>query len=231
MTVLAVETATPRLSVAIGDAGGIAGSFSAAAGRRHGETLAPAIALLRDATGVALAEIDRIAVDVGPGLFTGLRVGLATAAALGEALGIPAVGVCSLDLLAHPHTAERRAVAAVVDARRAEVFWALYLPGHGSLGELRRVGEPAVAAPADVAAALLDLGREVLVVGDGAARYADVLTGDGIEIRPAYPEATELVAMASGPVETVAPGQLRPLYLRQADVRIGWVERPAPAAP
>jgi len=222
--VLAIDTATPHVSVAIGGSDGIRGSFSAAAGRRHAETLAPAIALLSASTGVALSDIDRVAVDVGPGLFTGLRVGLATSAALATALECPAVAVASVDLLAYPHLQGPRLVAAVVDARRAEVFWALYRPGSG------RVTEPCVAAPEDLAAALAALGEDVLAVGDGAARYRDTLAGAGpIEVRDGYPQATDLVALAAGS-DPVAPGALRPLYLRQADVRIGWEQRAPQAA-
>jgi tRNA A37 threonylcarbamoyladenosine modification protein TsaB len=114
-------------------------------------------------------------------------------------------------------------VAAVVDARRAEVFWALYRPGVG------RVSEPAVAAPEDLAATLAALGEDVLAVGDGADRYRDVLAGsERIEVRYCSPQASDLVAVAAES-ETVAPGELRPLYLRQADVRIGWQQR-APQA-
>jgi tRNA threonylcarbamoyladenosine biosynthesis protein TsaB len=219
MIVLAIDTATPHVSVALGGPDGIRGSFSAAAGRRHAETLAPAIALLRESTGIALSDIDRVAVDVGPGLFTGLRVGLATSAALATALERPAVAVSSVDLLAYPHLQGSRLVAAVVDARRAEVFWALYRPGAG------RVTEPAVDAPEDLAAALGALGEEVLAVGDGASRYHDTLAAAGpIEVQSGYPQATDLVALAAAS-QTVGPGDLRPLYLRQADVRIGWEQR------
>jgi tRNA threonylcarbamoyladenosine biosynthesis protein TsaB len=222
MMVLAIETATPQVGVALRGPEGVIGSFSAVAGRRHAETLAPVIALLAKSTGVDLSQVDRVAVDVGPGLFTGLRVGLATAAALGTALPCPAVAVSSLDLLWYPHRAGPRVMAAVVDARRGEVFWALYRPGMG------RVTEPAVAAPADLAATLHNLGQPLLAVGDGAARYADQLAEAGpIEVRSAYPEAVHLAEMAAGADDSalVAPGELRPLYLRQADVRIGWQQR------
>jgi tRNA threonylcarbamoyladenosine biosynthesis protein TsaB len=167
-----------------------------------------------------------VAVDVGPGLFTGLRVGLATAAALSDALGCRAVGVSSLDLLARPFADADRPVVAVVDARRAEVFWALYLPGQG------RVGEPTVAAPDDLAATLAGLGPGVMAVGDGAARYRDILGAGGrVEVRDAYPDAGDLAILAAADdAETLAPGALRPMYLRHADVRIGWQER-APQNP
>jgi tRNA threonylcarbamoyladenosine biosynthesis protein TsaB len=219
VNVLAIDTATPQMSVALLGSQGIVGSFSAAAGRRHAETLAPAISLLSASTGVALSEVDRVAVDVGPGLFTGLRVGVATAAALATALQRPVVAVSSLDLLAYPYAGCDGVVAAVVDARRAEVFWALYRPGTG------RVGAPAVASPEDLATVLADLGEPVLAVGDGAVRYREVLVAARpLEVRPGYPQAVDLAGMAVVS-DTVAAADLRPMYLRQADVRIGWSER------
>ena len=228
MIVLAIDTATPQVSVAVAGPEGVLGSFAAAAGRRHAETLAPAISLLCDATGVRLTSVERVAVDVGPGLFTGLRVGLSTAAALGTSLGCRVVGVSSLDLLAEAHTvdssdADGAPVAAVVDARRGEVFWALFRPGRG------RVREPEVASPEALAELLCALGEPVVAVGDGAARYESVLrakVGRHLSVRGAHPSASTLALLASRPDRPTAdPAALRPLYLRQADVRIGWEER------
>ncbi len=177
-----------------------------------------------------------MAVDVGPGLFTGLRVGVATAKALAAALDVPVVGVTSLDLLARAWRAGRPAtgpVAAVVDARRAEVFWAGYRPGDDA-----PVTVPAVEPPEVVADKLAEWGDEVVAVGDGARRYADILTGAaggavtvaGVEW--AHPDARTLARAAreaAGRGATLAAADLHPLYLRQADVRIGWEERRTPA--
>ncbi|MGH9094232.1 MAG: tRNA (adenosine(37)-N6)-threonylcarbamoyltransferase complex dimerization subunit type 1 TsaB [Acidimicrobiales bacterium] len=126
MIVLAIDTATPQVGVALRGDDGPIGSFHASQGRRHGEVLAPAIQELCCHTGVALADVGLVAVDVGPGLFTGLRVGLATAKALAAALSLPALGITSPEVLARPHRRAGAAVAAVVDVRRGEVAWALY---------------------------------------------------------------------------------------------------------
>jgi tRNA threonylcarbamoyladenosine biosynthesis protein TsaB len=224
---LAIDTATPQVGVALwGDEGPI-GCLRAAEGRRHGELLAPAIGRLVSGSGRTMADLTAVAVDVGPGLFTGLRVGLATAKALAAALALPAVGVTSLDVLAHPHRRQPAVVAAVVDARRHEVFRSMYRTEAGRLVE---IAAPAVRTPADLAAELLALHRPVLAVGDGARRYADILTAGAAEIEiagpgDAHPDPQALaeiaVALVAAGSVTDAAG-LAARYLREADVRIGW---------
>jgi tRNA threonylcarbamoyladenosine biosynthesis protein TsaB len=231
--ILGIDTATPQIGCALGGPDGPLASFHAARGRRHAETLAPAVAFVCAQAGVALSEVGAIAVDVGPGLFTGLRVGLATGKAMAGALGVPMVGVTSLDLLARPLGPAARPVVAMVDARRGEVFWALYRP---SPAGMERLGDYAVDEPAVVVARLVALGGEWLAVGDGARRYAELLSGvDRVEVAGpgfAYPSADWLVELASPLAEAgqaVAPQQLDPLYLRTADVRINWQQRPTDA--
>jgi tRNA threonylcarbamoyladenosine biosynthesis protein TsaB len=232
-TVLGIATATDQVGVALGGPEGPIASLQIRQGRRHAELLAPAIETIRSMAGINLVQIGRVAVDVGPGLFTGLRVGVATAKALAAAMEIPIVGCSSLDLLAHPHRRGGRPVAAVVDARRGEVFWALYQPDTGP--EMRVVVEAGVSAPADLAAALKERAGEgpVLAVGDGAHRYADVLAGvPGLEwAGPAHdhPSAAVLVEL-SDQRAAVPLAEITPRYLRGADVRIGWEQRPPAAA-
>jgi tRNA threonylcarbamoyladenosine biosynthesis protein TsaB len=243
---LALDTATPRVSVSLwGDTGPIASS-RAVEGRRHGEILAPAIRAVVEGSGHTMSDLTAIAVDIGPGLFTGLRVGVTTAKALAAALRLPAVGLTSLEILAHPHRRQPAIVAAVVDARRHEVFRALYRPTDGRLVE---VAAAAVVTPAALADELAALAAPVLAVGDGARRYADILLGSGASSGSgggtgvggpidAHPDADVLAEMAvarlAAGATTDAAG-LRPCYLRSADVRIGWEQRdgsagPAPAA-
>src|SRR5699024_9651502 len=140
-----------------------------ARGRRHAENLTPAIRFVCDQARVELADISCIAVDNGPGLFTGLRVGVASGKAIAQALRIPMITVSSLDLLAFPLRFGNRRIATVIDARRGEVFWALYQPVPGGV---QRVSEPTVGSPDDLAAELLAIADETLLVGDGAIRYA-----------------------------------------------------------
>jgi tRNA threonylcarbamoyladenosine biosynthesis protein TsaB len=238
--VLGIETATARLSAALAGPDGVMAAYVAPEDRRHTEQLAPAIEDLCRISGIRLSDLAAVTVDVGPGLFTGLRVGIATAAALASALDIPAVGMTSTDVLAEPHHRRGRSVVAVVDVRRGELAWARYGPDGGT----PEIG-PALITAEELITRLTGTG-EVLVVGDGADRCGDalgVLPGIYVVAEAGQPEAgqpeaghpdaghpsAEVLAvlarrrLLSG--EAVV-GDLTPCYLRGADVRIGW----APAA-
>ena len=166
----------------------------------HGELLAPAIAEALERAGVAMADVTDVAVGVGPGPFTGLRVGVVTALALGTT-GKTTHGVCSLDIVAAEVGASTPFIVAT-DARRKEVYWALYDAG-------RRIEGPAVDRPDDLAA----LHRGVPVIGRGADLYADVLSR---EPGPLDPSAAVLAAgIAAGTFDELP---LQPLYLRRPDV-------------
>src|SRR5680860_1018932 len=121
-----MDSATPRVSVAIGRDGAVVGEVKLVGGRRHAEQVAPAIRYLCDELDVDLGHLTAIAVGLGPGLFTGLRVGVTTAKVMAQALRMPVVGIPSLDLLAYPVRHTSRLVVAVLDARRREVFHARY---------------------------------------------------------------------------------------------------------
>jgi tRNA threonylcarbamoyladenosine biosynthesis protein TsaB len=227
--ILGIETATPQVGCALGGQEGVLASFHAARGRRHGEILAPAIEFACRQAQIDLRDASAVAVDVGPGLFTGLRVGVVTAKVLATALRIPLIGLTSLDLLAYPERRSARLIAAVVDARRGEVFWALYRQVPGGV---QRLTEYAVSPPAEVASELMARGTETLAVGDGARRYGSVL-GEVSDVElggvgTVYPSASVLVELAQ-PLglreEFVHPSSLAPLYLRKADARINWQER------
>ncbi|MEY2467361.1 MAG: tRNA threonylcarbamoyladenosine biosynthesis protein TsaB, partial [Actinomycetota bacterium] len=122
MIILGIESATARAGVAIGTPDGVLASTQVTRGPRHAEILVPSIQFVCEQAGISLAEVDAIAVDVGPGLFTGLRVGIATANGLAQALELPMIGVCSLDLLAHPFRHSATDIVSVIDARRSEVY-------------------------------------------------------------------------------------------------------------
>ena len=219
-TALAIATATSQVSVAISGPDGVLGSIALRVGRRHGETLAPAIQDLARLAGVDLSRLELVAVDIGPGLFTGLRVGVATAKALASALAIPVVPVSSLDILAHPHRRAGRPVASVVDARRGEVFWSLYQPVDGAMAAVR---EPAVVAPVLLETELRRLAPDLLVTGDGARRYL----AEEFDVAPEefdHPSAAILVELAANR-PALSPEKVTPQYMRGADVRIGWEQR------
>jgi tRNA threonylcarbamoyladenosine biosynthesis protein TsaB len=193
--------------------------------RRHAEVLMPAIDELCRWAGWSVGDLTGVAVDRGPGLFTGLRVGLATARAIAAARDIPAIGVTSLDALAHAGRRWTGLVAAVVDARRGEVYWALYGADGATAQELR---SPAVVTPETLAGHLDGLAGPVLALGDGASRYAELLTaagatvGEGSEMWPSAMAVAELGMRQLAVGGATHRGLPEPLYLRQADVRIGW---------
>lgn len=219
MLVLAIDTSTPAVTTGIAKLAGdriesITTRVTVNA-RAHGELLTPHISEAAQEAGVALRELDAIVCGVGPGPFTGLRAGMATAAALGHALDIPVYPVCGLDAIA---VAAYSVVAdaakenddatflVATDARRREVYWALYdLRG-------KRLDGPAVGRPEEIVTTAR------FGVGAGANQYADVLD---LLVVPdfAFPEPTGLVAAAKSQLLTnVRPAPLTPLYLRRPDV-------------
>lgn len=208
MLVVVLDTSTPAVTAAVARV--TDGAVEVLAQRRtvdaraHGELLAPSVVAMLSQCGVAVGELGAIVAGLGPGPFTGLRVGLVTAAALGQALARPTYGVCSLDGLG---ALTRGRVLAATDARRKEIYWALYHDGV-------RVGEPAVGRAAEVA---VDLGPDVVAVGDGARLYADAL-GVPVLDEPRYPDPAALVGLAADRLRSAAPGEtLVPLYLRRPD--------------
>lgn len=232
MKLLAIETSTRLVGCALwGDDGLVAASLLVA-GQRHVEVLVPAIDELCRQAGASVADLDAVAVDVGPGLFTGLRVGLATATTIATARNIPAVGVTSLEALAHPYRRRPGPLAAVVDAKRGEVYWALF---ESDGQRLRELSPPSVASPQDAAKQI----GNVLAVGDGALRYQEAFEAAGAEVAGSgdmWPSPLAVAELGMARMAgrglggegldgggAVNAGTLpAPLYLRQADVRIGW---------
>ena len=160
MLILGLESATAQVGCAIGGHEGVLASSHSARGKRHAENLTPAIDFVCRQARVELQEISCVAVDNGPGLFK----------AIAQALRVPMIAVSSLDLLAFPLRYTDRRIAAVIDARRGEVFWAFYRQVPGGV---QRLGEPTVGSPDELAAELLAQPGETLLAGDGAIRYAD----------------------------------------------------------
>jgi tRNA threonylcarbamoyladenosine biosynthesis protein TsaB len=213
---LAFDTATPAVAVAVHDGRAVLAEATAVDARRQGEILAATIASLLARVGLQPADLSVIAVGVGPGPYTSLRAGLATAHALGGALDIGVHGVCTLDVMARaaaPACGGDFLVA--TDARRREVYWARYGPG----GE--RTEGPGVSAPASLPAALP-------TAGEGPCLYPGTL---GPAIEPRYPSAGMLAAMAAEAIVRRVPLlPPSPLYLRRPDARVpGPVKRVTPA--
>jgi len=208
---LAFDTSSAAVTVALASLSGeVLASSSTVDALRHGELLAPAIAAALAEVGCRPRDLTRIAVGVGPGPFTGLRVGLVTARTMADVLGIEVVGVCSLDILALQSPLDQP-VAVATDARRKEIYWALY-DSPAADGSRRRIEGPAVDRPADVAHVLSGLP----ITGRGATLYAEALGRVPSAEVTEYPSAEALAqGVATGTLPTVAPD---PLYLRRPDV-------------
>jgi tRNA threonylcarbamoyladenosine biosynthesis protein TsaB len=227
--ILGIDTATQQVGCAIGGHEGVLASFQAAKGKRHAETLVPAIQFLCQKAHIELSEISAIAVDVGPGLFTGLRVGVATAKAMASALRVPMLGVTSLDLLAFEVRWTSKRIVSVVDARRGEVFFAFYRQVPGGV---QRLSEMRCGSPEELCSEIQATGEDCLAVGDGALRYAealqDVMHVDAGDAGLAYPSPAALVQLAHARAlreEFVNSWDLQPVYLRKADAEANWEKR------
>jgi len=230
--ILGIETATLQVGCALGGHEGVRASFHAAHGRRHVETLAPAIAFICRQTQVDLVEVGAVAVDVGPGLFSGLRVGVAAAKAFAQALRVPVVGVASLDLLAFPVRHTNRLIVSAIDARRRELFYAFYRQVPGGV---QRLSPYNVGTAEELVSELVARGEESLFVGDGVLRYPEMLI-EGARTESggpatAHPSAAALVELAHPLAmreEFVQSWELEPLYLRKSDAEINWDRRTPP---
>jgi tRNA threonylcarbamoyladenosine biosynthesis protein TsaB len=233
--ILGITTSTMQVGSAIGGHEGVLASLHTSRAKRHAESLVPSIDFLCRQARVDLHEVSCVAVDVGPGLFTGLRVGIAAAKAMAHALRVPMIGVPSLDLAAFPVRFSPRLVVVALDARRGEVFTASYRQVPGGI---QRLADGIVCSPDDLAGDLVATGEDVLLVGDGALRYRDLFEELGsVEIGDqglAYPSAASLVQLAHARAlreEWVQPSELEPLYLRKPDAEVNWVTRDHPRGP
>lgn len=229
MLILAVETSTSRSSVALVAHDGVVAGASLGVPRRHGEFVAPAIEFCLRQAGSTIADVTGVAVGLGPGLYTGLRVGIATAQSFAMARSLPMVGLCGLDVLAFQVRHVRRPVVVTLDARRGELYWAVYRPAPGGV---QREGDLRLGRVDELSAELESLGEECLVIGEGAMRHREEFEGlhlvDLAVDGRGQPDAADLGTLAVPRFvreETSRAGTLAPLYLRQADARIGWEQR------
>ncbi len=222
MKILGIETATPASSVALVDDRQVVASAQRVDRMGHGAFLISAMDFCFDQAGWAPRDIDAIVVDVGPGMYTGIRVGLATAQGLAATLGVPVMPATSLNALALRAATGRRHIWSVVDVRRGEVAVAGYRPVPGGVVI---DSQPELLSYDGFHAVLDSDPDDSLVVGDweclgeGALRGLHrVKTG-----RPRYPSASALVDLAIPRMlrdDFPHPDDVRPLYMREPDVTI-----------
>jgi tRNA threonylcarbamoyl adenosine modification protein YeaZ len=218
--VLGLDTSSPAVSVALVDLEtddaaqvrwGRSAVWQQVDARRHGELLATGVQAVLTELHADRASVRAVAVGLGPGPFTGLRVGIVTALALADALGVPVYGCCSLDaVVAWDDQHGPRLV--VADARRKEVYWAEYDAGD------ERVAGPVVMTPSALADALRETGWSGRVLGDGAQLHREAFAGYDVVDHPRYPAPDAPVLLAARRVLDGAPSEtLTPLYLRRPD--------------
>ncbi len=229
MIVLGIDTSTPQTSVAIGNDREVLANVSIA-GKARQESVTPALQQMLAWSGLDLGRVGGIAVGIGPGLFTGLRVGVETAKTLAQVLNVPIVGITSLDALAFAVRHTSRRIACVIDARRGEVFAAVYraVPG----GVVRET-DHLVLKPDHLVAELQAVPGEVLCVGNGAILYRREIEDLGSRVEfaspaVAHPDAAALVEFAVPRFTREEHDRLFdvvPLYLRKSDAEIAWDQR------
>lgn len=224
MKILAIDTATPASSVAIGEDDALKGLSVNVDRRGHVKFLIPAIDFCLEQAGWSSRDIDLVAVDVGPGPYTGLRSGISTAQAFAAAIGAPMATVSSLTTIALRAATGRRRIWPIVDMRRGQIAVAPFAPLPGGVAP---DGEPAVVSPEEFKAMLECEVGDSLVVGDWQS--IPDMTWTGLHRvrrgRPRYPSAEtilEIAAMKARHDKTTDPDAVRPLYMREPDVQINW---------
>ena len=233
MRILAFDTATPATTVALSGVGDVVYTArddpKPGARPAHATRLLPLTAIVLERAGVGWDEVDRIGVGVGPGTFTGLRIGIATARALARARDIPLVGVSTLQSLALAGPSASHAlgaydtVLAVLDARRGEVFAASW-----RMSEIEEFETalliPRPFAPEALAELVTPLGPTTLAIGDGAIAFREVLERSGAFIPEDDSQLHRVTATnhcrLAGGLQASVPDEVRPEYLRAPDAEM-----------
>lgn len=214
MNLLAFDSATSACSAAVWRDGVVLARESATMARGQSEALVPMIARVMAAAGMDFAALDRLAVTVGPGAFTGLRIGLAVARGLALAQALPVSGVTTLEAIASavPPASRKRAVLAVVDAKRDDVYAQLFD------SDLKPLGQPRALLPEALPGVLALAPGPVVAAGDGVGRVREILAaGDpdiGFAESPAFPDAAVVATIAAGRADNADELPAEPLYLR-----------------
>ena len=226
MKILGIETATGASSVSLVEDRRVIAFASRTATTGHERFLVPALDFCFAQAGWKTEQLDAIAVDVGPGLFTGIRVGIATAQGLAAMLGVPLMPASSLDALALQATTGHRHIWSVVDVRRGEVAVAGYRPVPG--GAVMD-SPPELVKYDHLRGILASDPQDVLVVGDCEALPSSVLSGmHRVKTgRPRYPSASALAQLVAGRAGRGEFGRsdIRPMYMREPDITLGSVHR------
>jgi tRNA threonylcarbamoyladenosine biosynthesis protein TsaB len=225
--VLGIESSTPHASVAIATQTEVVASYELGRGLSQDQVIVPATKRMLADAGVDWSQLGGIAVGLGPGLFTGLRVGVATAKAFAHALGVSIVALSSLDVLAYSVRYTRRTICACIDARRREVFWAFYHPVPGGV---QRSTDFRCAPASHCVNEIEARGEPVLAVGSGPYVYAREFDHTGLDLEiagvadstPRAVPLTEIAVVRLLREDSDKLSDVRPLYIRKTDAEMSW---------
>lgn len=230
MIVLAIETATIVCSSALAKADELLAEVSLCTGRNHSERLMPSVKELLNLAGLNLEQVGAIAVSLGPGSFTGLRIGLATAKSLAYALNIPIVGVPTLEALAYQLAGTEALIVPLMDAQKKRFYTGFY---EWQQNELKEVKPTEILGLGDLKQQLSELNRRVILVGEGAKMYGHEICEELGHCQMAQPHLilprAATIAMAA--MKRLKQNQtddvmtLAPLYLRQSEAEIMWEKK------
>lgn len=229
MKILGIETATSILSLAVIDGEELLVDHTRDLGLRHSSELMPAISRIIEENNLNVQDIDGLSVSIGPGSFTGLRIGLATAKGLAQTLNVPLVGIPTLDGMVSNCLFSEFVVCPLLDARKSEVYTALYRMD--ACGEMERLTEHLAISPEG----LVEMIEEPTVfLGNGLKTYGSLIKkelGDLAHFAPAQfwvPRATNIARLGLREIKEGWVGDLSsmvPLYLRKSEAEIKWEER------
>lgn len=226
MLVCALETSTPRASVALVTESEVVASYELGRGKSQDQVLVPGAERLLEDANLTWDHVGGIAVGLGPGMFTGLRIGVATGKALAQSLGISIAGLSSLDVLAHSVRYTRRVICTCVDARRNEVFWTFY---RATPGGVQRLTDFRFGSAEHCCNEIEARGEPMLVVGNGAHLYPDAFSSmrdiEVAGIADATPTAIALGELAVARLlreDSDRLADVRPLYVRKSDAEVTW---------
>lgn len=236
MTILAFDTATPSTTVALAlpDGRTLGRRHDPGPGERpgHQTLLLPFAVELLEEAGIGFAQLDRLAVGVGPGTFTGLRIGVATARALAQAHELPLVGVSTLHALAaNAEGASADTILAVLDARRGEAFAAAWPASAAADAAAQPLLAPAALTPEALVAAVAQLPSRPLAVGDGALRFREQLELAGVTVpadgSPAHRVDAAAHCRLAAATAPHARDEVLPVYIRLPDAELALRRRTA----
>ena len=230
MSILAIDTASSVSSVAVASEGKLQAEVTVEAGRTHSETLLSHIEGALSFAGVERSALRGVAVSIGPGSFTGLRIGLATAKAIAYGLSIPLVGVSTLAALALAVPVPDVHTLALMDAQKGNAYAGLYEWRDGSLHEVRPVR---VAPLAEAIAEAADRGKPVLLTGELAVKKRARLGNlpDNVTLAPAHLLTARASHVAWLGIARLAAGErddpmtLEPFYIRRSEAEVLWEKR------